>query len=219
MTEQDRQMQMQALAKELEPANWNTLTLEKRVDLMQRVENFQAELQNRPPCVVKAEPMATNQRGYYYNHQIVQNQDMVKYTDSSNMCLQNVIHEGRHAYQYDTVLNPQNHLEVSNETLAAWTSNLAPGNYISAKVDSVAYFQQPVEMDARSYAEAQSLAYTQSLNVQLSEGETSSQSLEASQSSAQTMDNGPDNTGEGNSGLNTGEGESNSAGESCGISM
>ena len=219
MTEQERQTRMQALAKELEPENWSKLNLEKRVDLMQRVENFQAELQNRQPCVVRTEQMPTNQRGYYTNHQIVQNYDMVKYTETSDMCMKNVLHEGRHAYQYDAVLNPENHMEVSNETLAAWTSNLAPGNYISANADSNAYYAQPVEMDARSYAQLQSLAYTQSLNVQLAEGENSSQSLTASQSSIETIGNGLTSTGEGNSGLGSGAGESNSAGEGYGISM
>lgn len=219
MTEQERQTRMQALAKELEPENWSKLNLEKRVDLMQRVESFQAELQNRQPCAVRTEQMSTNQRGYYTNHQIVQNHDMVKYTETSDMCMKNVLHEGRHAYQYDTVLNPEKHMEISNETLAAWTSNLAPGNYVSATTDSKAYYDQPVETDARSYAQSQSFAYTQSLNAQLTEGENSSQSLTTSQSSGETTGNGLTSTSEGNSGLDSGAGEINSASESYGISM
>lgn len=65
MTQQEKQIRMQALAKELEPSNWNNLNLQKRTELLQRVENFQAELQNRPAATVSTEQIATNQRGYY----------------------------------------------------------------------------------------------------------------------------------------------------------
>lgn len=163
MTEQEKQARIQSLAKELDPSNWNSLNLQKRTELLQRVENLQAELQNRPAATVSNEPMATNQHGYYCNQKIVQNQDMVKYCKTSDMATKNLFHEGRHAYQKDVVAHPENHPEVSAETRDAWDRNLAPNGYVNPEDDTFLYYWQPVEVDARAYAETQSLEYTKSL--------------------------------------------------------
>lgn len=192
MTEQEKQIRMQALAKALEPSNWNNLNLQKRTELLQRVENFQAELQNRPAATVSTEQMATNQRGYYCNQKIVQNQDMVKYCETSDMAVKNLFHEGRHAYQKDVVTHPENHPEVSEETLNAWSRNLAPDGYVRPEDDTFLYYWQPVEVDARAYAETQSLEYSKAL----AQSQNTSEDLSVCQASAenQSLSTGEDNT-------------------------
>jgi len=192
MTEQEKQTRMQSLAKELEPSNWNSLNLQKRTELLQRVENFQAELQNRPAATVSTEQMATNQRGYYCNQQIVQNQDMVKYCETSDMAAKNLFHEGQHAYQKDVVSHPENHPEVSEETINAWSRNLAPDGYIRPEDDTFLYYWQPVEVDARAYAETQSLEYSNALT----QGQTTSEDLSVRQASTenQSLSTGENNT-------------------------
>lgn len=220
MTEQEKQTRMQSLAKELEPSNWNSLNLQKRTELLQRVENFQAELQNRPAATVSTEQMATNQRGYYCNQQIVQNQDMVKYCETSDMAAKNLFHEGRHAYQKDVVSHPENHPEVSEETLNAWSRNLAPDGYVRPEDDTFLYYWQPVEVDARAYAETQSLEYSNAL----AQGQTTSEDLSVCQASTenQSLSTGEDNThmadqsAEEGLSSTTSEGTSESSGEGTG---
>lgn len=58
-----------------------------------------------------------------------------------------VAHEYRHQYQRERAENPQTPEEIE------WRENLKPGNYIHSEVDRWGYQNQPVERDARQYAQ------------------------------------------------------------------
>ena len=73
---------------------------------------------------------------------------------SSYQCMQTLVHEMRHAYQWSAISNPGNKL-VSEETIAAWADNNQPGNYKDPNKEGVApeeYYSQPVEWDAKNFA-------------------------------------------------------------------
>lgn len=200
-------MRMEALSKELAAENWSKLNVKERTELMQRVENLEAESQNRPAAKVSTENMSDQQRGYYAPNQnaIVQNHDMVKYSPTSDQVRTNVLHEGRHAYQHDVVSHPENHPEVSKGTVQAWSDNLAPGHYVQAKQDLYGYYNQPVERDARQYAETQTQAYSQ--NASQTQGNAQGQGQSASNSAGHS-----NSSGQGQSNESGGESNSNSQG-------
>jgi len=71
-----------------------------------------------------------------------------------------IIHEARHAYQHEAVLNPSKHI-VSQQTRQQWGNNLAsfPANYHEYPIISAPnyakllelYYTQPIEWDAYSF--------------------------------------------------------------------
>ena len=162
---------------------WATATPTQRVQMLQAAENRQAALQNRPPAQVSVQYMAANRRGFFsrQNNTIVMNHDMVAYSQDPGLCLRNLYHEGRHAQQWDAVRHPEHHPEFSRETVRQWQHNME--NYHSYNRDRVesqiqrasrdmtpqqtarlrrtahkktfeSYYNQAIEKDARSYAQA-----------------------------------------------------------------
>lgn len=139
--------------------DWAHLSSRERVETMQRVENYEAREANRPPAHVELREMKPAQRGSYdpETHTIAQNRDMVVLMDDPHMALNNVLHEGRHAYQYDAVEHPGRHQELSlNEHL---TFRQGIGSYTPPEKDFYAYYNNPVERDARDYAQARAKEY------------------------------------------------------------
>lgn len=65
--------------------------------------------------------------------------------------VETVFHEGRHAYQRDVVEGRASH--VDSKQARAWKDNLAPGGYVRFWENPRAYYTQPVEADARHFAE------------------------------------------------------------------
>ena len=146
----------------LDDATWQNLSYEERKEVLQKVEEYEAKKTHRPTASFQAKdgmPLAS--RGYYSpsSNSITQN---YQYTmaNSSEASLKNVLHEGRHAYQWDCVNNPQNHPEVDSKQIEEWKNNF--DNYISASnaEDIMEYYMQPVEQDARGYADAESEQYS-----------------------------------------------------------
>ena len=146
----------------LDDSKWERLSYKERHEVLQKIEEYEAKSTHRPVANFQTKdgmPMAS--RGYYTcsNNTITQN---YQYTmaNSSQPALKNLLHEGRHAYQWDCVNNPQNHPEVSHKQIAEWKKNF--DNYISAKnaEDKMQYFMQPVEQDARNYADARVEEYS-----------------------------------------------------------
>lgn len=164
-----------------EMSGWKTATPQQRVAMLQAVENRNAAQQNRPAARIQPQYMASNRRGSYSRQRnaIVMNHDMIAYSDSPNMCLQNLYHEGRHAQQWDAVQHPERHPEFSKETVGKWKDNMA--NYKTYTPEKLnrqlkngtqdmtptqanrvkqnahkrvfeTYQKQPIEVDARRYA-------------------------------------------------------------------
>ena len=89
-------------------------------------------------------------RGVYDpgSRQIKINSDLL--LDSNSYILfRTVMHENRHAYQYETIDNPGCHI-VSDDTRRVWRNNRYA--YIKYQDDPQGYFEQPLEWDARGFA-------------------------------------------------------------------
>lgn len=135
---------------------WTNLTLEEKVETLQKVENSIAEISHRPACNINVENLGKGTFGYFdpLTKEITIN---ANYIDSNNFhdykeCLDTVIHEGRHAYQDYNVTQREVHPrsgEVTN-----WIKNEHEWGYQSAELFGFeAYEMQPVESDARAFAE------------------------------------------------------------------
>lgn len=132
--------------------NWTELTFEQRAEVLQEVENKIAEIEHREPCQLKFQEMDACSLGAFSNT----NKDITinsLYVASDNFyeykeMLDTLIHEGRHAYQdYNVTTREVNgDPNVANE----WSENF--DFYISPDWDFQAYYEQPVEQDARDFA-------------------------------------------------------------------
>jgi hypothetical protein len=60
-----------------------------------------------------------------------------------------IVHEMRHAYQYNAASKPS-YYGLSSSTAKSWRYNM--GHYISFKENPKAYYNQPIELDARNFA-------------------------------------------------------------------
>jgi uncharacterized membrane protein YgcG len=119
---------------------WTNASLEQRRGWLQRMENYQAQRQNRPPAQVQLREMSSNQRGCYrrQDNTIYLNRDMVQYMDHPQQSLQTLFHEGRHAYQCHAVQHPDKHPEVSQAQRDTWTQNLRKYRpYTQSRVDRI----------------------------------------------------------------------------------
>ena len=72
------------------------------------------------------------------------------YGSEPGRLVQTCLHEGRHALQHQVA---EGEISFSDKKLAGeWSHNLEEGNYISYKRNPKAYYNQPVERDAREFA-------------------------------------------------------------------
>ena len=78
---------------------------------------------------------------------LLQQEDPVFYTRT----VMNILHESRHALQYAAVFDGHNPMGFNNATILTWANNIL--NYIKHSVDPDGYHNQPVEKDARAFAE------------------------------------------------------------------
>jgi hypothetical protein len=93
-----------------------------------------------------------NSRGYYSgNGYLYLNSDVL--TDENNRldAIDTVFHEGRHAFQHAAVKNPTAY-SIDRNTAQQWANNFHP-NYIRYEQNPARYFSQPIEVDARTFAE------------------------------------------------------------------
>ncbi len=134
----------------IRPEVWEKLGINERLEVLQTVENYMAEIQERPPVKVYANQMEPFVFGYFDGESIYLNANHLLSNDVAKR-VETTIHEGRHAYQRYAVENPGHHsddLEVS-----VWAENLA--DYRTMQMHGArAYKAQPVEVDARAYASA-----------------------------------------------------------------
>ncbi|MDO4197074.1 MAG: hypothetical protein Q4D33_13120 [Prevotellaceae bacterium] len=143
---------------------WQCMSPQERLEAMQKVENAAAEVAHRPACEVKGESLGEGYFGYFdpNSKSITLNTD---YLDGSYECykdtLDTIIHEGRHAYQHYNVDERQVH--PSDGDCTNWSKNLHEnmwgmfpeniGYQSPQEVGFERYWMQPVEADARAFAE------------------------------------------------------------------
>lgn len=95
----------------------------------------------------------SSSRGYYAGDGYLHlNADVLSDPTNRLDALDTIFHEGRHAFQHAAVANP-NRCSVEREQAATWEWNLQPEHYIRYEMNPRRYFAQPVEADARAFAE------------------------------------------------------------------
>lgn len=144
---------------ELEALNfeeWKEMSFEQRYETLQSLENKIADIAHRPACELHVQYLEDGYYGYYDND----TKDITinsRYIASDNFddykeCLDTLVHEGRHAYQdynmYIREVHPRGG-EVTN-----WKTNEIKYGYQDVcHCGFEAYEMQPVECDARAFAE------------------------------------------------------------------
>ena len=140
---------------------WNTLEECEKIQVLQIIENHMAFESNRIACRVEGKFLYTGTDGIVlgkYDHvsrcifiNSSQFEPSAKYGQNANTLIKTCIHEGRHAFQYQATEGLASH--DNREELEVWRYNLKKENYISFKENPRAYYNQPVEVDARSFAD------------------------------------------------------------------
>lgn len=135
--------------------DWKRMNPSQRLAAMQKVENAIAEVAHRPPCEVRCKEMSSNHLGFFdpnsktitLNARYLDN-DITSYRKT----LETIVHEGRHAYQDYNLTVRQVH--ASPGDLTNWRINENKYGYQSSQVYGFKlYWMQPVEADARKFAE------------------------------------------------------------------
>lgn len=140
---------------------WHSLDDSGKLEVLQTIENHMASESGRLPCPVEGRWLYTGEDGivlgsYSRDSQAIyinasQFDPESRYGKDPDRIITACIHEGRHAYQNQVV----NGLAVHGNAREAeiWKENLSEDNYISYRENPVAYYMQPVEVDARTFAE------------------------------------------------------------------
>lgn len=141
---------------EIKLENWEKLALEERVDVLQRIENQTAEITGRTPLKVEVMRAGPGERGEmdWGDQKIRINRSLVVSNNMSDLrqTVTTLAHEGRHAYQWSNLYEKRT--ETSNEKFDSWRVNIQETGYVSAyKMGYKWYYTQPVEVDARVFAE------------------------------------------------------------------
>ncbi len=132
---------------------WIELTPEERLNSIQQAEIAIAAVEHRPPYTIIVKDMPEGSYGYCsasegiicLNSLYLESNEFNDYAEN----LDTIIHEGRHAYQnYNCFVR-----DVDNENpVDVWTINEI--FYIPPEWDFEGYWNQPIEVDARAFAEA-----------------------------------------------------------------
>lgn len=133
---------------------WKEMSFEQRVDKLNELENVMAKISHRNPCPVYAESLGEGYFGYYLpdENSITINSDYIASNSPKEYheVLDTLIHEGRHAYQFSNLTEREVH--TNSADLRYWQANNV--NYLDAGTFGMElYSQQPLEVDARYFAE------------------------------------------------------------------
>ena len=158
-------------------SQWTELSEERKLEVLQTIENHSAFEAGRLSCPVVGKFLYTGTDGvvlgtYDPKNQVIyvnssQFASDTRYGKDSEAIVTACLHEGRHAYQHqvaDGIVLHDNQAEAD-----AWKENLSEGNYISFRENPRAYYNQPVEVDARRFAEekyAEIVAERQSYDIE-----------------------------------------------------
>ena len=142
---------------ELSYDRWKELSIDRRAELLGYFETKIAAIEMRDPLRIEHEATAKSVAGYFDGSKIVISDNQLGRNDIGAYwdVLDTLFHEGRHAYQYHNIYGTRT--ERSDELFRSWEVNMKemgyqPGNsFTTAGLNR--YFCQPVEVDARVFAE------------------------------------------------------------------
>lgn len=152
---------------------FQTLDYEHKCDVIEAVLRCEGRYLGLSQFDIVFEELPDTTKGQY-NHAsrtIVINAKMVRNGDmpggTSEEILETCLHEAYHCYQHmlaevyvDLAPEQRNLLVFHNLGVADWVENMCDYNYASDDVsDTIEYMYQPLEMDARAYAEKSVIEY------------------------------------------------------------
>ena len=149
---------------ELQFENWQNLDVNERVEALQQLENEVAEIAHRPALEITAETMREGLMGQCGPYGIKINADALA-SDSYGMYRENLdtlFHEGRHAYQrhnVETYTLGIGTVEENQVMVQSWYDNYIEMGYETGDwpgyedIGFLHYLNQPVEVDARVFAD------------------------------------------------------------------
>ena len=158
---------------ELRPENWVELSLEDKVAVLNDLECKIAEIEHRPACPISAKDMGPIERhgdnlfgsmgvhttsiwgeSITVNSRLLNSDNPLYFKEA----LDTLVHEGRHSYQNYNLYEREIH--TSQGDLTNWRRNLDGFGYQNAqKCGFKLYWMQPIEADARKFAEDVLTAY------------------------------------------------------------
>ena len=140
---------------------WIELDDSQKIEVLQTIENQMAIEAGRAACPVVGRWLYSGEDGIVLGSYSRDSQTIYinasqfdpdsKYGQSPDRIITTCIHEGRHAYQNQVVNGIVEHDNPGEAEI--WKENLSDDGYISYQENPVAYYMQPVETDARSFAE------------------------------------------------------------------
>ena len=142
---------LKALADYFNPENWKKMSRNKRKEvLIALAKSISTAFRIEIKGIIFFEGH-TSLRGYY-NHDgyLYMNDDVLTVDSNMEDALDTIFHEGRHAFQHAAINNP-NFYSISRQQALLWEHNIH--NYISYERNPYRYYNQPIEMDAREFAE------------------------------------------------------------------
>lgn len=133
--------------------NWDKVSLQEKAERV----NAYAEYLNQSLGItinridIKEMPDNIFGQAFASEHRMELNIKMLEDPARLGKLIDTITHEARHQMQYDAILNPEKFPNISQETIESWRSNW--NNYINISDDFEGYYKQPVEVDARKFAE------------------------------------------------------------------
>ena len=145
--------------------SWDYLSIQEKAE---RVGAYATQL-NKAMGIsinnIEIKPLLDNVFGAMFatEHRMEINYKALENKANLGILLDTITHEARHQLQYEAVVNPERFPYVSHETIEAWRNNR--NNYISMNDSPEGYFKQPIEVDARKFAE--DVLKKSNLNIQV----------------------------------------------------
>lgn len=145
---------------ELQYENWKELSADQRVEALNELEQQVAEIAMRSPMEVELAVFEKPEIMGRFNGERLQIADHSLEDDSYEAykeTLNTLFHEGRHAYQYHNLYVGQ--VEQNTELVDSWRVNYEVLGYDSGdrmifkEMGYYHYYSQPVEVDARVFAQ------------------------------------------------------------------
>lgn len=144
---------------------WVSLEEDEKIEILQTIENHMAIESSRKACTIVGCWLYTGEDGIVLGAYSRETQTIFintsqldpdsKFGRDPDRIITTCIHEGRHAYQNQVVSGLIRHDNL--EEAEQWSENLSEDNYITYQENPVAYYMQPVEVDARTFAEERML--------------------------------------------------------------
>lgn len=165
---------------------WSQLTISQMEYILNRMEHDIAAIEHRPATNLSVERLDDNLLGVHYDDKIIINSSYLEGSTQNpemlDQILNTLIHEGRHRYQHYNV--DERMVHQSYAEVESWRENfdvlgyadgepieipiLGPFSYTNEGLASIGarlYYYQPVEIDAREFAEETMRKYHNNINA------------------------------------------------------